>query len=346
MPRPNRFPTNLLSAMKAILYKTLGDPSVLYIGDAPTPVPGPGELRIRIVATALNRADCSQRRGHYPPPPGASEILGLECAGEVDAVGEGVAGWRVGDRAMALLAGGGYAAFAVVPAGHAMPIPDGLSFEEAAAIPEAFLTASQALFAIGGLEPGGVALVHAGASGVGTAAIQLARWQGARVFATASAGKHALLDDLGVTRAIDYRTEDFAAVVQAETHGHGADVIVDPIGASYAVQNLNSLAMDGRWIVLATMGGAVVDGLDLRRMMARRATLAASTLRNRSDAYKTALVQRFAAECLPSFVRPGGPGNVRLRPVIDATIGWEDVADAHRRMEANATAGKIVMRIG
>lgn len=332
--------------MKAILYPAPGDPSVLTLGDAPTPVPGPGEIRLRIRATALNRADCSQRRGHYPPPPGASEILGLECAGDVDAVGEGVAAWRVGDRAMALLAGGGYAEYAVVPEGHAMPIPDGLSFEEAAAIPEAFLTASQALFAIGGLRPGGVALVHAGASGVGTAAVQLARWQGAKVFATASAGKHALLDELGATRAIDYRSEDFAEVVRADTDGRGADVIVDPIGASYAIQNLNSLAMDGRWIVLATMGGAVVDGLDLRRMMARRATLTASTLRNRSDAYKTALVQRFAAECLPSFVHPGGPGDVRLRPVIDTVIGWDEVADAHRRMEANQTAGKIVMRIG
>ena len=334
--------------MKAILYTSPGDPSVLRVGDAPTPMPGLGEIRLRIRATALNRADCSQRRGHYPPPPGASEILGLECAGEVEAVGEGVARWRVGDRAMALLAGGGYAEYAVVPEGHAMPIPDGLSFEEAAAIPEAFLTASQALFALGGLQPGGVALVHAGASGVGTAAVQLARWQGAHVFATASAGKHALVEALGATRAIDYRTKDFAAVVQAETHGHGADVIVDPIGASYALQNLNSLALDGRWIVLATMGGAVVDGLDLRRMMARRATLTASTLRNRSDAYKATLVRRFAAECLPSFVQPGGHGKVPrlLRPVIDAVVGWDEVADAHRRMEANDTAGKIVMRVG
>lgn len=331
--------------MRAVLFDAPGDPSVLRLGEAPMPDPGPGEVRLRVRATALNRADVAQRLGRYPAPPGTSDILGLEAAGTVDAVGEGVASLRVGDRAMALLAGGGYAEYAVVRADHTMPIPNGMSFEDAAAIPEAFLTAAQVLFQIGGLRPGGVALVHAGASGVGTAAVQLARWQGARVFATASAGKHALLHDLGVTRAIDYRTEDFADVVTTETDG--ADVILDPIGASYAAQNLRSVALDGRWVVLATMGGAVVEGLDLRRMMARRASLVATTLRNRPDAYKAALVQRFAADCLASFVAPGGHGGapVRLRPVIDSVIGWADVADAHRRMEANETAGKIVLRI-
>ena len=333
--------------MKAVCFDAPGDPSVLYLGDVPTPAPGPGEVLVRVRATALNRADLSQRRGHYPPPAGTSEILGLECAGEVVALGADVTMRREGDHVMALLAGGGYAEYVAVPEGHTLPIPGGMPFEQAAAIPEAFLTAAQALFLLGGLRPGSVALVHAGASGVGTAAVQLARWQGARVFATASAGKHGLLDDLGATRAIDYRTEDFAAVVRDETDGAGADVIVDPIGAAYAARNLASLALDGRWVVLATMGGHVVDGLDLRRLMARRGTLVASTLRNRSSDYKTALVQRFAKDCLPSFEAPGGHDAAprRLRPVIDTVLDWTDVAEAHRRMEANETAGKVVLRL-
>lgn len=327
------------ASMPAVLVAAAGGPEQLHLGEAPRPALLPHGLLVRVHATALNRADLLQRAGKYPPPPGASPLLGLEVAGTVEAVAEGVAAWQVGDRVMALLPGGGYAAYAAMPAAHAMPIPEALSMEEAAAIPEAFLTAFQALFWLGGLQPGGSLLVHAGASGVGTAAIQLARAVEATVYVTASAGKHDLCRALGAAEAIDYRREDFAARIAELTAGAGVNLVVDFIGAPYLAANVRVLAGDGCLVVLATMGGARAEGFDLRALFARRGRLVTSTLRSRSDAYKARLTADFAAFALPRFA------DGTLRPVVDSVFDWADVAAAHRRMEANANAGKIVLRV-
>lgn len=325
--------------MRAVCVRAPGAADQLYLGEAERPAAGPGEVLVRVRATALNRADVLQRRGHYPPPEGASAILGLEMAGEVVALGKGVTRHQEGDAVCALLPGGGYAQYAAVPEVLAMPVPRGLSFEEAAALPEVFLTAFQALHWIARLEAGERVLIHAGASGVGTAALQLARLAGATAYATASAGKHARCLALGATRAIDYRTEDFAAVIADVTDGRGVDVIVDFIGAPYFHQNLDALAVDGRVVLLAQMGGAKVEQVDLRPFFRKRAQLTASTLRNRSEAYKARLTRDFEAYALPHFAEG------RLKPVIDRVMDWGDVAEAHRVMEANANAGKIVLRV-
>ncbi len=298
--------------MHAIVTESTGGPEVLRMAEVPVPTPRPGELLVRVHATALNRADLLQREGKYPPPPGASPLLGLEIAGEVVAWGEGVTGWASGERVAALLSGGGYAQYATVPAGHAFRLPDALAFEDAAAIPEAFLTAFQALVLLADVQSGDHVLVHAGASGVGTAAIQLARHLGARVYTTASAGKLDALEPLGADVCIDYEREDFAEKVLDASGGHGADVIVDVIGAPYVDQHLRCLALDGRWVVLATMGGSMIEHFDLRKLFAKRGTLVTSTLRNRSDAYKADLVARFSDACLSAFAdRNAVPGNRR-----------------------------------
>lgn len=325
--------------MRAVLVSEPGGPEKLYLGEYPTPAPGPGELLVRVRATSLNRADLLQREGKYPPPPGASPILGLDVAGTVAAVGPGVTGWQVGDRVFGLVEGGGYAEYAVLPAGMAMRIPDNLSFEEAAAIPEVFLTAYQALCWLGQLQRNEHVLVHAGASGVGTAAIQLARRLGAHVHITASAAKHEVCQTLGAETTIDYRTEDFPRRVLEATGGTGAHLIIDFVGAPYLEPNLQCLATDGRIVLLATMGGSRVASFNLRLLFARRAHLMASTLRNRPRDYKVRLTQEFAERFLDDFAEG------RLRPVIDRIYDWTEVAEAHRRMEANLNVGKIVLRI-
>ena len=326
--------------MKAILVRQPGGPEQLYVGEAATPVPAADELLVRVGATALNRADTLQRQGKYPPPPGASEILGLEMAGVVERVGAAVEGWQPGDRAMALLAGGGYAEYVAVPADQAMRVPERLSLEEAAALPEVFLTAFQALDWLGGLTAGQHVLIHAGASGVGTAAIQLAKAAGAAVYVTASAPKHALCLALGADAAIDYRSEDFAARVRDLSGGHGADLIIDFIGAPYLEPNVRCLAVDGRIVVLATLGGSVAAEFDIRSLFRKRGHLLTSTLRSRSAAYKARLTADVAERLLPRFA------DGTLRPVIDLVLPWTEVAEGHRRMEANANAGKIVLRVG
>jgi putative PIG3 family NAD(P)H quinone oxidoreductase len=325
--------------MRAVTVLESGGPEQLAIDDVPTPEPGPHEVLVQVHATALNRADTFQRRGHYPPPEGASEILGLECAGTVAATGPGVVDWSEGDRVFGLLAGGGYAEYTVTHTDALMALPPGLSMEEAAAIPEVFLTAYQALHWLGGLVPGHRVLIHAGASGVGTAAIQLARRADAVPYVTASAPKHDVCRELGAEAAIDYEREDFAARIHALTDGAGVDVILDFIGAPYFEANVASLAMDGRIVQLATLGGSTVEDVSLRDLMAKRVHLLATTLRNRSLEYKIQLTQEFASDVLPAFI----DGN--LQPVIDSTYDWTDVADAHRRMEANSNAGKIVLRV-
>ncbi len=325
--------------MQAIVVEGTGADSTLRLATVPMPRPAPGELLVRVHATALNRADLLQRAGRYPPPPGASPLLGLEVSGEIVDAADDVAGWRPGSRVCALLPGGGYAQYVAVPAPLALALPPELGFEEAAAIPEAFLTAFQALHLLARVQPGEQVLIHAGASGVGTAALQLVRLHGAHAHATASASKHDALHTLGAETTIDYRAEDFAARLLEVTDGHGADVVLDFIGAGYAEAHVRCLALDGRWVVLATMGGGTVEQFDLRGLFARRGTLFTSTLRSRSLAYKAHLTARFRAEAWPHFAKG------TLRPVIDTVFGWEEAEQAHQRMKDRQNVGKIVLRV-
>ncbi|NWG20892.1 MAG: NAD(P)H-quinone oxidoreductase [Chloroflexi bacterium] len=322
--------------MRAILFDAPGGPEVLYYGNAPDPVAGPDELLVRVRATAANRADLLQRRGAYAPPSGASPILGLELAGEVVAP---AGPWRAGDRVMAVVTGGGYAELAAVPVGMAMPIPENLSFEQAAAIPEAFLTAYLNLFTLGRLQTGETVLIHAGASGVGSAAIQLAHAAGARVFATAgSAEKLALCRELGADAAINYREESFAERVLEITGGQGANLVLDFVGAPYWQQNMAALALDGRLQLIGFLGGSAGQ-LDLGPIMAKRLTVTGATLRRTPLARKTALTAEFIAFALDRLARG------ELRPVIDTIYPLDAAAEAHRAMEANRNAGKLVFRI-
>lgn len=306
---------------------------------AAPPAKRESELRIRVRATALNRADLLQRKGLYPPPPGASEFLGLECAGEVIEAGARASGWRVGDRAMALLPGGGYAEEVVVDAGSAMPIPEALSFEEAGAFPEAFLTAFSNVFQIGQPPPGGTVLVHGGSGGVGTAAIALCREAGLRVLVTAGGPDRCRrCEDLGAALAIDHRAGDFAARVREATGGRGVDVVLDCIGGKYLAQNLASGAIGGRLVVIGLMGGAKAE-IDLALLMKTRASVHGSTLRSRPLGEKAALVAAFLARFGAALCAG------RLRPVIDRVLPLGDVALAHRLMQSGEHFGKIVLRV-
>jgi putative PIG3 family NAD(P)H quinone oxidoreductase len=296
-------------------------------------------VRISVAATALNRADLLQRQGKYPPPPGASEILGLECAGVVSALGEGTGRFEVGERVMALLAGGGYAEEVVAPAGCCMPVPEALSLVEAAAVPEAFLTVHLTVVRLAALQPGETLLVHGGGSGVGTAAIQIARAAGARVLVTAgSDDKCRRCEAHGAERAINYRTGDFAALAREASGGRGADVILDSIGAPYLAANLDALAPGGRLVVIATMGGHRGE-IDLSRLMRLRACVIGSTLRSRTVEEKSALVEEFSRRFLPMF------SDRRLRPVIDRVLPLEAAGEAHRAMAASEHFGKIVLKV-
>jgi putative PIG3 family NAD(P)H quinone oxidoreductase len=325
--------------MRAVTVPEPGPPEHMTIGEVPTPQPGPDEVLVKVHATALNRADTFQRRGHYPPPDGASEILGLEMAGTVAETGSNVLDWHEQDRVFALLDGGGYAEYTVVHKDRLMAVPPGMSMQEAAAVPEVFLTAYQALHWLGGLQPGHRVLIHAGASGVGTAAVQLTRHGEAHPYVTASAPKHEVCRDLGAEATIDYQSEDFAERIAEITDGRGVDVILDFIGAPYFHANVDALALDGRIVQLATLGGGTVEEISLRALMAKRAQLLASTLRSRSLGYKVQLTQEFASDVLPQFI------DGALRPVIDSVYDWTDVTEAHRRMENNENAGKIVLTV-
>lgn len=325
--------------MRAVVVTEEGDPEHMTIGEVPTPEPGADEVLVKVHATALNRADTFQRRGHYPPPEGASQILGLEMAGTVAEMGPGVVDWHEGDRVFALLDGGGYAEYTVVHKDRLMAVPPGLSMQEAAAVPEVFLTAYQALHWLAGVQPDHDVLIHAGASGVGTAAIQLSRLAEAHPYVTASAPKHEVCRTLGAEATIDYESEDFARRIDEITDGRGVDVVIDFIGAPYFHPNVESLAVDGRIVQLATLGGSTVEQVSLRKLMSKRAQILASTLRSRSLAYKVQLTQEFASDVLPKFIEG------ELEPVIDTEYDWTEAADAHRRMENNENAGKIVMNV-
>lgn len=305
-----------------------------------TPVPGPEEVLLRVIATALNRADLLQVSGHYPPPAGASEILGLDVAGIVVATGEKVTDFAVGDPVCTLLSGGGYAQYAVADAQMLLRIPAGMSFTNAAALPEVFLTAWQALVTIADVQAGEMVLVHAGASGVGTAALQLCQQLGARCIATASAPKHDTLVGLGADRCIDYRAGSFVEAVREWSAGAGVQLVLDFVGASYWQQNLQVLAADGRMVCLGLLGGSKLREESMLPILQKRLTITGTTLRSRSLAYRRKLVADFRAQAWPHFA------NGTLRPVIDSIYDWEAVAEAHAYMAANANTGKIVLTIG
>lgn len=323
--------------MRAVVFDRPGDESVLRVAEAPAPPLGPGDLRIRVRAFAVNRADLLQRQGLYPPPPGASEILGLECAGEVAEVGEAVSGWRVGERAMALLSGGGYAEEVVVAAGSAMRVPERLSFEQAAAVPEVFLTVFLNVFEIGALPEGGWLLVHGGGSGIGTASIQLARAAGAHVAVTAGSDeKCRRCRELGADVAVNYREGDFVAAVREASGGKGAHVVLDSIGAPYLERNLASLRVGGCLVLIGLMGGSKAE-IGLGPLLVKRLRLVGSTLRTRSDTDKAALVRAFEAR-FGSDLASG-----LLAPVVDRVLPMERAGDAHRAMRASEHFGKIVL---
>lgn len=327
------------AGVQAITLERPGGPEVLTWAAVPDPDPGPGEVLVDVAATAVNRADIMQRQGHYPPPPDAPPYLGLECAGRISALGEGVTGWQIGDDVCALLAGGGYAERVAVPAGQLMPIPFGLSPAEAASLPEVACTVWSMVFMTARLAPGEVLLVHGGASGVGTLAIQLAVRHGARVFCTAGAPERlAECRRLGAEVAIEYHTEDFVDRVGEETAAHGADVILDIMGAAYLQKNLDALAEDGRLVIIGMQGGRVGE-LDIGALMAKRGLVTAATLRGRSRESKAAIVAAVVENVWP-VIEAGD-----VRPVVDRTLPLEKAADAHRALEAGEHVGKIVLTV-
>jgi putative PIG3 family NAD(P)H quinone oxidoreductase len=325
--------------MKAVVIREPGGPEVLQAGEWEKPVPGDDEILVRIAATALNRADTLQRRGRYPPPAGASPILGLEMSGEVAEVGSRCTRWKPGDRVFGLLPGGGYAEYAVIHEQMAMAVPVGMTMTDAAAIPEVFLTAFQALVWHARLMAGETILIHAGASGVGTAAIQIARQLNAEVLVTASTAKLRRCRELGASHAIDYTKGPFEASVLSTTDKKGVDVIIDFVAGPYFHQNIASLKPDGRLVLLAALGGGTVEQVDLRRILTKRLTVIGSTLRARSIGYQIRLTDEFTRFAIPLFA------DGTLRPIVDSVFDWRDVVTAHEYMEANRNTGKIVLRI-
>lgn len=325
--------------MKAVVIAELGGPEVLKIEEVAEPELQSNQVLIDVRATALNRADLLQRRGKYPPPKGESEIMGLECAGVVVACGSHVDPSHVGRRVMALLAGGGYAERVAVDAQMLMPIPDHLDFAEAAAIPEAFLTAQEALFTLGRLTPHQRVLVHAAAGGVGSAAIQLARTQSATIFASAgSAEKLELARSLGADHLINYKSESFSTVIATETNRAGVDVILDFIGGTLWEQHAACLATAGRCVVIGVMGGAQAS-VNFGQLLFKRHQILGLVMRSRSIADKIAITRHFTRQFLPLF------DSGHLRPIVDRVYEFADAPEAHRRMEANLNLGKIILKV-
>lgn len=315
-----------------------GPPEVLRPAERSDPVPGPGEVLIRVAAAGVNRPDVMQRQGHYPPPPGASDLPGLEVAGTIESLGDRVSGWRVGDTVCALLAGGGYATKCVAPAVQCLPVPAPLDLVAAAALPEAFFTVWTNVFDRGRLQAGETALFHGGSSGIGTTAIQLAAARGARVFATAgSPEKCRACERLGAERAIDYRTEDFATIARELTGGQGVNLILDIVGGTYVNRSLAALAMDGRLVVIGFMEGEPTAAVDLRRIIGRRLTITGSALRPRSSAEKGAIAEALRREIWPLLDRGV------VSPVVYRTFPLAEAAAAHRLMESSEHIGKIVL---
>ena len=325
--------------MRAVVITEPGGPEVLEVQDVPDPEAKPGEVLVKVAASAVSRADLLQRQGNYPPPPGAPPYLGMECSGAVAALGESVAGWSIGDEVCALLAGGGYAEVVAVPIGQLMPVPRGISLVDAAALPETTCTVWSMVFGAGRLQPGERLLVHGGTSGIGTMAIQLAHHRGALVFATAgTARKVAFCRELGAEMAINYRDEVFDERVLAETDGHGVDVILDNMGALYLPRNIRSLAIGGRLVVLGLQGGRKGE-LDLGALLGKRATVLAAGLRGRPQQQKTEIVAETVHAVWP-MIESGA-----VRPIIDRVLTIDDATEAHRLVESSEHIGKVLLRV-
>jgi NADPH2:quinone reductase len=332
---------SLPQEMTYIAHGAGGGAEVLVPARGPVPAPAPDEVLIRVRVAGVNRPDVAQRSGAYPPPPGASPVLGLECAGEVVAVGAAVTRYRVGDPVCALTNGGAYAEYCVAPEAQTLPWPAGFDARRAAALPETYFTVWANLFGHGRLAPGETALVHGGTSGIGVTAIRLAKAFGATVYATAgSAAKVEACLRLGADAAIDYRTQDFAAEVKALTAGRGVDVILDMVGAAYLPRNLRCLALDGRLVIIAFLGGHQADTVDLRPIMTKRLTVTGSTMRPRTTAQKGAIAAALEAQVWPLL------GQGHCAPVIHATFPLARAADAHRLMESSEHIGKIMLEVG
>lgn len=311
----------------------------LHWADVPTPQAGSGQVAIRVHASAVNRADLMQRAGLYPPPPGASDILGLECAGEISAIGPGVPQWKIGDKVCALLAGGGYAETVVCPAGHVLPIPAGFSFEQGAALPEVFATAYLNLYQEAATRPGQKVLVHAGASGVGTAAIQLCKLRGNPVFVTL--GDPHKLDfclQLGADAGHLRSNGDFETAVKTWAGREGIHSILDPVGGAYLEQNIRLLANDGHLVIIGLMGGRSAP-LDIGRLLVKRIRVVGSTLRSRSDASKAGLIERMRQEIWPAF------DSGQLKPVIHSVWPIREAAQAMAEVASNGTIGKVILSV-
>jgi putative PIG3 family NAD(P)H quinone oxidoreductase len=326
--------------MRAVLLSAFGGPEMMRIENIDMPVPGPNQVRVRVMATSVNRADIIQRQGNYPPPTGESQILGLEVAGVVDALGPGVAVWQPGDRVMGLVAGGGYAEYALVYSGHLIPIPEEMDYTQAACISETYITAFLNIYLIGNLQPGETALLHGGGGGVNTAAIQLCRTltPDATLIVTASSGKIDRVAALGTDRVVDYRSQDFAAEVRLFTANRGADLILDHIGADYLAPNLKALAVGGRLVIIGVTSGATAS-INLAHLMVKRQRVIGSVIRARSVAEKARITAAFRERVMPHIAER------RIEPLVHRVYPLEAAADAHREMEASRHFGKIVLAV-
>ncbi|KQO79750.1 NAD(P)H-quinone oxidoreductase [Rhizobium sp. Leaf262] len=330
----------LPTTMRYVDLPSFGGPEVMTFATGPLPSPKAGEILVKVEAAGINRPDVAQRQGNYPAPKDASPVLGLEVAGEVVAIGDGVTEFRVGDHVCGLANGGGYAEYCVLPAGQALPFPKGYDAVKAAAVPETFFTVWANLFQMAGLMEGESVLIHGGTSGIGTTAIQLAKAFGAEVYTTAgSKEKCDACEKLGAKRAINYREEDFAAVIKEATGGKGVDVILDMIGASYFEKNLSSLAKDGCLSIIAFLGGNIAEKVDLRPIMVKRLTVTGSTMRPRTADEKRAIRDELVEQVWP-LLETG-----KVAPVIHDVIDFAHVAKGHRLMESSGHIGKIVMRV-
>jgi putative PIG3 family NAD(P)H quinone oxidoreductase len=327
------------SQMTVVAISKPGGPEVLLPETRAVPAPGPGEILIKVAAAGVNRPDVAQRSGSYPPPPGASDLPGLEVAGEVVALGEGAHKHKIGDKVMSLVAGGGYAQYCIAQDAQAMAVPASLSMLEAGATPETLMTVWHNVFERGGLKAGETILIHGGSSGIGTMAIQLAKAFGAKVIVTVgSKDKADACLKLGADHAINYKTDDFVAAVKPMTDGKGPDVILDMVGGDYVERNYEAAAADGRIVQIATLGGAKVT-VNIARLMVKRLHHTGSTLRPRSNADKAAMVAAIEAKVMP-LLRDG-----RIKPLMDSTFPLEKAAEAHRRMETSDHIGKIVLAL-
>ena len=326
--------------MYAITIPEPGGPEALVWAEVPDPVPGEGEVLVEVAAAAVNRADVLQRQGFYNPPPGASPYPGLECSGRIVALGTGVSGWSVGDKVCALLSGGGYAQKVAVPAGQLLPVPDGVELTDAAALPEVVCTVWSNVFMVSQLRPGETLLVHGGASGIGTMAIQLGKAVGAKVAVTAGGpDKLARCAELGADILIDYREQDFVDEIRKATDGAGADVILDIMGAKYLERNVQALAVNGRLAVIGLQGGAKGE-LNLGALLTKRAAITATSLRGRPASEKAAIVAAVREHVWPLI--SGG----RVRPVVDRAVPLADAAEGHRVLEASTHVGKVLLTAG